>query len=63
MIWTFDTPEPIRSSPAVDGDDNIYFGGGNGVLYVLNKDGSFRWSIQLIDQDRENLNASPALGP
>ena len=60
--WTFDTPEPIRASPAIDGQDNVYVGGGDGTLYVLKKDGSFRWSMKLIDQDRQNLNASPALG-
>ena len=27
---------PIRSSPAVDGDGNVYVGGGDGRLYVLN---------------------------
>jgi outer membrane protein assembly factor BamB len=59
--WTFDTPEPIRSSPAIDGEDNVYFGGGDGTLYVLKKDGSLRWSMRLISQERQNLNASPAL--
>jgi outer membrane protein assembly factor BamB len=28
--WSFDTPAPIRSSPAVDGKDRIYFGSGEG---------------------------------
>ena len=62
LRWTFDTREPIRSSPAVDGDDNVYFGSGDGRLYVLNKDGTLRWSMQLIDDDRNDLNSSPALG-
>jgi outer membrane protein assembly factor BamB len=62
LRWAFDTPEPIRSSPAVDGDDNIYFGAGDGRLYVLRKDGTLRWSMRLIDGDRNDLNASPALG-
>ena len=48
--------------PAVDGAGNIYFGGGDGVLYVLASNGKLRWSRKLIDQPRKNLNASPALG-
>ena len=60
--WAFDTAEPIRSSPAIDGDGNIYVGSGEGRLFVLNPDGTLRWSIRLIDQDRDDLNASPALG-
>ena len=61
-IWTFDTREPIRSSPAVDAKDQIYFGSGEGRLYCINRDGSFRWAYQCIDGDRNDLNGSPALG-
>lgn len=61
-VWWFDTREPIRSSPAVDADDQIYFGSGEGRLYCLNKDGSFRWAYTCIDEDRNDLNSSPALG-
>ncbi len=60
--WQYDTVEPIRSSPAIDGDGNIYFGSGDGRLYVLNPDGMLRWSLLLITDDRNDLNASPALG-
>jgi outer membrane protein assembly factor BamB len=60
--WTFSIRDPIRSSPAVDGEGNIYFGGGDGRLWVLRADGTLRWSVQLIDDDRNDLNASPALG-
>ena len=63
VLWTFDTVEPIRSSPAIDGDGNIYVGTGDGRLLVLNPDGTPRWSIRLIDAPRNDLNASPALGP
>jgi hypothetical protein len=62
VLWAFDTLEPIRSSPAIDGDGNIYVGSGEGRLFVLNPDGTLRWSIQLIDEPRNDLNASPALG-
>lgn len=61
--WTFDAEEPIRSSPAVDGDGNVYFGGGDGRLYVLRADGSLRFAMKLVDDVRNDLNASPALGP
>jgi outer membrane protein assembly factor BamB len=60
--WEFDTLEPIRSSPAVDGDDNIYFGNGEGKLYCVNPDGTLRWSYRCIDEARNDLNGSPALG-
>lgn len=62
MVWAYDTREPIRSSPAIDGDGNIYVGSGEGQLFVLNRDGSLRWSMQLIDDERDDLNSSPALG-
>jgi hypothetical protein len=59
--WQFDTSQPVRSSPSVDADGNIYFGGGDGRLYVVGPDGTIRWSMLLIDADRNDLNASPAL--
>lgn len=61
--WAFDIREPIRSSPAVDGEGNVYFGAGDGKLYVLRADGTLRFSMQLIESDRNDLNGSPALGP
>lgn len=60
--WSYAAREPFRSSPAVDGDGHIYVGGGDGRLYVLNADGKKRFSIKLIEEDRNDLNASPALG-
>ena len=60
--WQFDTRDAIRSSPAIDAAGNVYVGAGDGRLYVLNPDGTLRWSMQLIDADRDDLNASPALG-
>jgi outer membrane protein assembly factor BamB len=60
--WTFDTLEPIRSSPAVDGRDQIYFGNGEGKLFCLNADGSLRWWYRCITDPRSDMNASPALG-
>jgi outer membrane protein assembly factor BamB len=60
--WAFDTLEPIRSSPAVDADGHIYVGSGEGRLFVLNPDGTLRYAMRLIDDARNDLNASPALG-
>ena len=60
--WSFDALEPIRSSPAVDAEDHIYVGSGEGKLFVLDPDGTLRWSLRLIDAERDDLNASVALG-
>jgi len=62
IVWAFDTLEPIRSSPAVDGNDVIYVGSGEGRLYAINPDGTLRFAYQLIDDERNDLNSSPALG-
>ena len=62
ILWSFDTLEPIRSSPAIGGDDLIYVGSGEGKLFCINPDGSLRWSYQCILEGRNDLNASPALG-
>lgn len=35
-----------RSSPAVSGDGNIYFGAENGKLYALDRNGSLLWDFQ-----------------
>jgi outer membrane protein assembly factor BamB len=60
--WAFDTLGPIRSSPAVDARDRIYVGNGEGRLFSIDPDGSLRWSYRCIDEERNDLNASPALG-
>ena len=60
--WSFDTLEPIRSSPAVDANDIIYVGSGQGKLYAINPDGSLRWAYKVIQEPRNDLNSSPALG-
>ncbi|MBP7735619.1 MAG: PQQ-binding-like beta-propeller repeat protein [Spirochaetes bacterium] len=60
--WAFDTLEPIRSSPAVGGKDLIYVGSGEGRLFCVNPDGTLRWAYRCIGDDRNDLNASPALG-
>lgn len=62
IAWQFDTREPIRSSPAIDADGNVYVGSGEGRLFVLTSEGKLRFSLRLIDGERNDLNASPALG-
>jgi outer membrane protein assembly factor BamB len=60
--WTYEVSEPVRSSPAVDAEGHVIFGGGDGRLYVLNSNGTLRWAMQLITDERNDLNSSPALG-
>ncbi len=60
--WAFDTMEAIRSSPAVDPQGRIYVGSGEGRLFVLNPDGTLRFAKRLIEEERNDMNASPALG-
>lgn len=61
--WAHDTLGPLRSSPAVDAHDRIYVGSGEGSLLALEPDGTLRWAYRLIDEERNDLNSSPALGP
>jgi outer membrane protein assembly factor BamB len=63
LRWQYDTREPIRSSPAIDGAGRIYVGSGDGKLIVLEPSGKRRWSLRLVHADRNDMNASPALGP
>lgn len=62
VLWSRDLGTPIRSSPAIDGAGHIYVGGGDGRLAVLDPDGAVRWTMKLVTEDRNDLNASPALG-
>ena len=62
QIWAYDHGAPIRSSPAVDGLDQIYLGTGDGRILVLNGDGTRRFSFDAIEPDRDDINSSPALG-
>ncbi len=62
LRWQFDSLAPFRSSPAVDADGNVYVGSGDGRLVVLDADGTLRWALRLIDDQRDDLNSSPALG-
>lgn len=75
LLWRHDVGDPIRSSPVVgpspdgDGKEIVYFGAGDGRLYAVDADtGARRWSFDTTPadpelRDRNDLNASPALGP
>ena len=60
--WHYDTLNPIRSSPAVDGNDNVYVSTGDGRILVLDRVGRRRWAVRVTRDPRATLNASPALG-
>ncbi len=75
LRWSYDTGEPIRSSPVLgpgppgDHHDILYVGSSDGSLYALDTaTGKRRWSFDTIDhgnpvlRDRHELNSSPALG-
>ena len=73
LLWRYDTADVVRSSPvlgpAADGHGLVvYVGAGNGTLFALDAaSGRRRWSYDTtsrdpILRDRNDLNASPALG-
>ncbi len=73
LKWRYDTGDVVRSSPVLgpnaDGSgDVLYVGAGNGTLFALDAaSGKRRWSYDTtsadpILRDRNDLNASPALG-
>ncbi|HEX7070066.1 MAG TPA: PQQ-binding-like beta-propeller repeat protein [Rhodothermales bacterium] len=43
--WSFATPEPIISSPAVASDGTIYVGSMDGTVRAISPDGSERWRV------------------
>jgi outer membrane protein assembly factor BamB len=75
LMWSYDTGEPIRSSPVLgpaphgQSGQILYVGSSDGSLYALDAaTGRRRWSFDTVDQanpilaDRHELNSSPALG-
>ena len=74
LLWSYDTGEPIRSSPVLgpapagEYRDILYVGSSDGSLYALDADtGKRRWSFDTVSgdpvlRDRHELNSSPALG-
>lgn len=56
-LWSYETPKPVRSSPAVSGTA-VYFGCDDGNLYALNRfNGRVNWTFQT----RQAIYAAPAL--
>lgn len=74
LVWKYDVGDVIRSSPAIapkpegESGDVIYFGAADGRLYAINSEGTLRWAFDTTPYDdpeivdRNDLNASPALG-
>jgi outer membrane protein assembly factor BamB len=74
LVWRYDTGDPIRSSPVLGlppkGESGriLYVGSSNGRLYAINtRNGRRRFSYDTtptgrVLNDRNDLNASPALG-
>ncbi|WP_406112232.1 PQQ-binding-like beta-propeller repeat protein [Kitasatospora purpeofusca] len=68
--WTFDVapvagahsatnPDPVRSSPAVEGN-TVYFGDNRGYLYALDRrTGALRWSLKLDAHPQAQITSSP----
>jgi outer membrane protein assembly factor BamB len=74
LIWSYDTGEPIRSSPVLGpgprggADQIVYVGSSDGSVYAIDAaTGHRRWSYDTVSRtailrDRHALNSSPALG-
>ncbi len=56
--WVFEATSSIYSTPALDKDDNIYFGSEDGLFYCLNPDGEMRWHFAT----RGPIYTSPVIG-
>jgi outer membrane protein assembly factor BamB len=57
LLWTKILDTPVRSTPAIAHNGNIYFGCDNGNFYALNPDGSERWVIST----GASITTSPAI--
>ena len=67
----YGTQNVIFSSPAVDFDDNIYFGGKDGFFYSVDRNGELRWTFDSVDMNPgynigiefySGIVSSPAIG-
>jgi outer membrane protein assembly factor BamB len=56
-LFEFQTGAAIESEPAIMPDGTIYFGSNDNRLYVLNADGSFKWSFLTGD----DVKTTPAI--
>ena len=48
-MWKFTTRRNIKSSPVVDIQGTVYFGGGDGILYALFQNGTVKWKNKLCN--------------
>ena len=59
VAWTCTIGGNVKSSPAV-GNDTIYVGNEDGILYALTADGSIKWSFEGATA---GITSSPAISP
>ena len=55
LLWTFPTDRSIRTSPIMDKNDNIYFGGMDNYFYSIFPNGSLRWKYNTKDWVWSNI--------
>ncbi|MGM0745912.1 MAG: PQQ-binding-like beta-propeller repeat protein, partial [Bacteroidota bacterium] len=58
LIWSFQTADSVKSSPALDQDGNIYVGSDDDNIYALNPDGTQKWTYSTGG----NVRSSPSIG-
>jgi len=59
QLWQVSLTGGVRSSPALDGSGNLYFGTADGVVHALRSDGGPIWTARAGD----SVLGSPAIGP
>ena len=47
LKWSYDTPDRVASSPAMDCEQNVVVGCRNGEVYHLDKEGNLNWSLDI----------------
>ncbi|MFO8029820.1 MAG: PQQ-binding-like beta-propeller repeat protein [Cyclonatronaceae bacterium] len=58
LVWSFQTGDSVKSSPALDRDGNIYVGSDDDNIYALNPDGTQKWTYSTGG----NVRSSPSIG-
>lgn len=62
--FTFPPPEDeyYATSPIVDLESNLYFGGSDGYLYALQPNGRLRWRAPVLEEDQIRSELAMGLG-